>query len=329
MILDKNKILLFLLVVFSNEALSDDSIKRALASMPNCVPRIEQKRLSSAPYISSDTYRLICNHVCDEVLESIVNPSNVKQGDTVFVNPIFLDYFFKNIHPFIENPYILVSIGHDISTPGKFFDKLHDDNLFHWFGANGDINHHSKFTHIPIGLSTVYYPHGNIEILGSVIDKVNKKIIVKNKLVGLNFIISTNKAVRAPIWNYFHQKKYVSNLKCTNFNDYLINMAECNFIISPHGNGLDCHRTWEAIWVGTYPIVKESTLDYLYKDLPVVIVKNWSDITENFLHEKIKELISIGLKNKFRYEKMFFAYYHDLINSKKTECMNLKGIKNI
>ena len=43
------------------------------------------------------------------------------------------------------------------------------------------------------------------------------------------------------------------------------------FILSPPGAGFDCHRTWEALYLGAIPIVKTSSLDPLYKDLPVVI----------------------------------------------------------
>ena len=48
------------------------------------------------------------------------------------------------------------------------------------------------------------------------------------------------------------------------------------FELSPSGNGLDCHRTYEAIILNTIPIVRSNTLDPIYKehDLPVVIVLN-------------------------------------------------------
>ncbi|NBO25041.1 MAG: hypothetical protein EBU93_07420 [Chlamydiae bacterium] len=55
------------------------------------------------------------------------------------------------------------------------------------------------------------------------------------------------------------------------------------FSISPHGNGLDCHRTWEDLILGCIVIVKTSPLDFLYEGLPVVIVKDWSEITEQNL----------------------------------------------
>lgn len=51
------------------------------------------------------------------------------------------------------------------------------------------------------------------------------------------------------------------------------------FVVSPHGNGLDCHRTWESLALGNIVIVKRSSLDPLYEGLPVVIVREWSEVT--------------------------------------------------
>ena len=54
-------------------------------------------------------------------------------------------------------------------------------------------------------------------------------------------------------------------------------------MVSPHGNGLDCHRTWESLVLGNIVIVKRSSLDPLYEGLPVVIVDDWQQITRDNL----------------------------------------------
>lgn len=83
----------------------------------------------------------------------------------------------------------------------------------------------------------------------------------------------------------------------------------CLFVLSPHGDGLDCYRTWEALLMGSYPVVKTSSLDPLYEDLPVVIVKEWNEVTEDFLIIKYNEM-----KNKtFKMEKIYAPYWFDLI----------------
>jgi hypothetical protein len=54
--------------------------------------------------------------------------------------------------------------------------------------------------------------------------------------------------------------------------------GEYPFVISAAGNGLDCHRTWELLYLGAIVITKTSSLDRLFAGLPVVIVKDWCEV---------------------------------------------------
>lgn len=67
--------------------------------------------------------------------------------------------------------------------------------------------------------------------------------------------------------------------------DYIKTLSEYAFALSPFGHGLDCHRTWEILLMRTIPIVETSQLDPLFEQLPVVIVKNWQEITEENLEK--------------------------------------------
>lgn len=61
--------------------------------------------------------------------------------------------------------------------------------------------------------------------------------------------------------------------------------GEYAFVLSPHGWGLDCHRTWEALALGHIVLAPSSSLDPLYADLPVVPLKSWSEITPKNLEK--------------------------------------------
>ena len=91
------------------------------------------------------------------------------------------------------------------------------------------------------------------------------------------------------------------------------NQISYSFVLSPHGNGLDCHRTWEALVLGCIPIVKKSEIDALYEDLPVLIVNNWSDLNQDLLNNTIEQF-----KNKtFNYNKLSLKYWINKFNEKK------------
>ena len=57
----------------------------------------------------------------------------------------------------------------------------------------------------------------------------------------------------------------------TNFANWTTNFH----ILSPEVTGIDCHRIYESIYLGSIPILKTSELDYFYEKLPVLIVKNF------------------------------------------------------
>ena len=89
------------------------------------------------------------------------------------------------------------------------------------------------------------------------------------------------------------------------------------FVVSPFGNGYDCHRTWEALVLGCIPIVKTSGIDNLYEDLPVLIVQDWNDITEKLLMSVLTNFKKKHENNKFNYDKLTLNYWMDKINSHK------------
>ena len=88
-----------------------------------------------------------------------------------------------------------------------------------------------------------------------------------------------------------------------------ITQSNYAFVISPHGNGYDCHRTWEALILGCIPIVKTSAIDVLYEDLPVLIVSDWKDVTIELLHSTID-----SYKQKvFNFNKLTLKYWMDMV----------------
>jgi hypothetical protein len=60
-------------------------------------------------------------------------------------------------------------------------------------------------------------------------------------------------------------------------------LTQYAFVISPNGRGPDCHRTWEAMWARSVPIVVTSPLDKLYEGFPVRIVHTWTDVNTTAL----------------------------------------------
>jgi hypothetical protein len=86
-------------------------------------------------------------------------------------------------------------------------------------------------------------------------------------------------------------------------------MTEFAFVLSPFGNGMDCHRTWEALLCGCIPIVRSTVFNELFEGLPVLIVEKWSDISLQLLVTTLADFKNKHDKKELKYEKLELAYY--------------------
>jgi hypothetical protein len=90
------------------------------------------------------------------------------------------------------------------------------------------------------------------------------------------------------------------------------------FWLSPRGGGIDCHRTWEALYLDIIPIVWNNSLNVLYENLPVVIINDYEELNEKFLYDKLNEISKKKLSKEkvYQYEKLRNAYWRRLILNK-------------
>jgi hypothetical protein len=272
-----------------------------------CQAADETQKLSSFPYISGDTFRTLAA-VCIDELRTPFNTDDIHDGAIIFVRANLTAYFFEQVHPLLCARYILITHNEDNPALGQFGHMLDDDKLIAWFALNVEMREkHPKLHLIPIGIANTYWPFGNLDVLNSVMHKL--PTIAKQHLLYINFYLEDTRASRIPIYKFFLDKPWAYRRYGRPWNEYLEDIASSYFVLSPHGNGLDCHRTWEALLMGSIPVVKTSSLDPLYEDLPVVIVHEWEEITEQFLIEKYHEM-----QNKtFKMERIYAQYWLDAI----------------
>jgi hypothetical protein len=265
---------------------------------------LTSKRESSYPYISGDSFRAIANFVIDEK-KLPFDPNLVKDGDIIFLNGDYLDFFFNTIHPRINAHYILLTHNSDYPIPGPFPHMLNEKKLIAWFGQNTDRQHPKLFA-LPIGLANKHWPWGTTHALDVI--KSNISMYEKKHLSYMNFSTYTN--VHRPELNtFFEHCSFCYHAPRKPYLNYLEDMAESKFIVSPPGTGIDCHRHWEALLVGAIPIIQHSSIDPLFDELPVILINDWNEITENFLNNKYTELSS----KKFNYDRLYAQYWIDKI----------------
>jgi hypothetical protein len=273
-----------------------------------------------------------------------INEFNSFHGMSIYICNVVLKYFILNILPFIKHNFYLVSgdsdmtVPNDVLTQDMFNILVYNPYLIKWFSQNCVIRH-DKITNLPIGLdyhtfnyilSPPYYRNpiplwntSNISLLP--IEQENILINIKNSAVSFydripkiyanlnleNDRFRQRKLLFKQIPNHLliHARKTIDRTLLWQ------EMIKYAFVVSPPGVGIDCHRTYEALCLGCIPIVIGEFLNTIFKDLPVLTVKTWSNITPELLNKTL-----IDFKNKtFNYEKLELQYWTSQFTLDKTK----------
>jgi len=88
---------------------------------------------------------------------------------------------------------------------------------------------------------------------------------------------------------------------------YFSKLPTYKFVISPEGNGIDCHRHYEALIAGCIPILEKNPLtETKYKDCPILWTVDYSEITPDYLEKKYSEMIN----NVYDFSSLFLSTYN-------------------
>jgi hypothetical protein len=234
----------------------------------------------------------------------------------IYVDSDRVREFFSIIQDYNDSQFILLSHNGDTT-----FNEIDVSNkpkcIVKWFGQNINFKNNEFIISLPIGLER---PHWSLTRYGEngykhkkvyEYSKINFK---KNKLCYLNFNPDTNKNKRNQVLSYFRDKTFC-NIRLGgingNLDSYFKECRESHFVLCPDGNGMDCHRNWEMLYLGVIPIIEQSPFhSEIYGDLPVLIVDSFENVDENYLNQRIDD----GTKS-FNYEKLKFSFWNKLIKN--------------
>jgi hypothetical protein len=278
-------------------------------------------RPTSYPFISVDGFRALAQHVFDEL--SDINPEKVEKNDIVFVRTDFLIEFFEKKHPHIKNKYILLSGNVDTNVEQEY-KKYDDEKIIHWFAQNLDFKT-EKVTPLPIGITNYHYVNtlgkGKIDVLLKNINLKDSKNKIKDKIsFGFNFnkdCMIPRSLERMALDKKLNEDKNFERVNTVDQDEYFKKLNQYYFTVSPEGAGIDCYRTWEAMYLGIVPIVKRSTTTEYLKglNLPIILVSDWNEmdkILKNGLPAEYDKL-----KAEFNNKAIYMGYWMDQIASKR------------
>lgn len=159
------------------------------------------------------------------------------------------------------------------------FDNIPDEVVC-WYTTNANIVH-PKVELIPFGLNN---DGPGASMLPAYMGRE------KSKLLYVNF--QNNSLERIRLKAHYERVPWVTFRPTPDLpvGQYFNEMADHRFILCPAGNGLDCYRIWESIYLGCYPVIGDSVFArrLLNLNLPVVVVSDLFNVTPDFLDEVLK-----------------------------------------
>ena len=263
--------------------------------------------------------------------------SNLFDPNTNFNNPgqiVFLTGYFNVLSMFFNKyinkfkyPITLITIESDIIDTKR--EYLNHPKIKKWYTWNKPF-HHEKLYCIPIGLNKDRQLEGITDVIGD--EKINY-FEEREKLLLVNFGTTSHPSRKSLMekakknWSSFsdsidfypNEKEY----SISSFTDGRINIQVGNrkiyqeikkfkFVLSPRGAGEDCHRTWEALYLGCIPIVLSSSINEIYQDLPVLVLDSWDQISKEFLEEKWEEM----KQKTYDYNRLTLYFWVNQIKTK-------------
>jgi hypothetical protein len=259
---------------------------------------------------------LFSSKLPDDVIPDATSFANIRDGELVWLRLSWLKSFVKQILPLINAKIVLVTGDSDSCVPsevGKLAKAIVESpKIIHWYTQNYDGSlAKDRISPLPIGIDFHMLSEKPMwgEQMAQSGEQEQELLSIRQSLPPL-----VERIPRVYVdfsWQRFHPRHHrlYHPLKGTQLREgrwrlgrkmRKNKLAVCQsgplrrsemwrqrgryaFVLSPHGNGLDCHRTWEALALGHTVLVPSSSLDELYVDLPVVPLQSWDEITSENL----------------------------------------------
>jgi len=142
-----------------------------------------------------------------------------------------------------------------------------------------------------------------------IIDALHQRERRKSRNVYANMNPMTYPDERLPLLEYLRRLPWVTCTDRLPIAKYYRDLARHRFVVCPRGNGTDCHRVWEALYLKTVPIVRSSVVMDEFRDLPILFLESWEDLTRPYLDERYEEMIS----RRYDLGRMRMSYWAERI----------------
>ena len=235
-----------------------------------------------------------------------LNVSSLSEGDVIYCKIDFINQLFETL--------IDVNVGVKLVTHNG--DRPVNESAYKnkpkcikaWWGQNIAINTHNLFS-LPIGLENIWINNGTQ--YKTIVDNLRLKTLkTKNQFKNLLYINHRQRCnLRTQAYSFFEGEQWVTKRYNLTYTEYVKDIIEHRFVLCPNGNGIDTHRLWETLYLGTIPIVFESVNSNFYRDLPICFINSYTQVTRDFLDKEYERIIN----SEFVWDKLDLNYWVNII----------------
>jgi hypothetical protein len=240
--------------------------------------------------LSGDTFRKISNFQWENKSKAI-QIEKIKNKDIIFCESELLPELVAEVLSKINVDIKLILGNSDHNHSGDNLDLDKIPHVSSIFAQNLESNGTGARV-LPIGIENSWRSnHGKLKY--QICRESSTQARIHRIMWGFN--LGTNLIERTNAANALVQCKVADKIAKVIPKEHQNYLQKYAFVACPPGNGLDTHRTWEALYFKCVPIVLRSFMTEEYKllGLPVWVVDSYDEvisINEEFLETRYKEL---------------------------------------
>ena len=248
------------------------------------------RRPSSSPYLSGDSFRSIAEVVWEDE-NRLIDIKSLNPGCIVYCQSDLFGEFSKTVLANTNTPLVVILGNSDYNFESK--DKpLFDFSSLAWGLAQNMSAPIQKMEPLPIGLENAWRNNNGVK---RDFDSLRALSGERNNRIMWTFTVGTNSDERLSAAGALMLCKSADNLGPLTQKEHQKSLKEYSFVASPPGNGLDTHRTWEGLYLGCIPVVKRSYMTDFFEHLglPIWIVDSYDELVnleEADIKQKYKNL---------------------------------------
>lgn len=255
---------------------------------------------AKAYYLSAEQYMSCCDQVwsTDKRSTQLTSRAIPVHGSIVYAKRDHVGSLFKELSRSRARVVLITAESDDPVEESVVIPA----QIRCWFSTN---SFHPRVRPLPLGLGNSY-----CELTAKAKDLSAAVGMTKQKLLYVNFRVRTNPDVRLPLWQSYDGADSAGWATRVDGSvdvwQYIEQLATHKFVLCPEGNGIDTHRMWEALYLGTIPIVKRHrALDYL-SDLPILFVDSLYEVNRVLLEQTF---VKMQMRFSGNVEKLFLPYW--------------------